>query len=406
SEQSVPTAETTTEAPIAKTADPPTVFDASAPVSLPANALGGNMAGEVISRFTTLHDRTAYIIEPTRLTAVDVLTGEQQWQTKIEGVPADPNAQSGPYVNTDGPRPPFVSADGSKVVAAVPVAEPGKGTTPGHQAIAIMAVEAKSGEKTWETKVKVSDAVAGTGGQGATTEVVAVTDKVVVATYRNEEAMTVAIDAATQKPLWQRDAYQAGTVQDDIVIGVDSNVAENSSMSQATALALVTGEQKWVGALRASNVKIYPAGPSLVAIDSTDYGSGDPALFFLDPATGQEKTTLTHKAGFTPTLYGDCDYDDQSILICVANGVLTAHDSTGKTLWTLPDAVANRTAPTVTVAWHGAVYGKTQNGPVVLDAKTGKDLSTEPGIAPHWVSKYAAITMDKEGAPNSYPVVK
>lgn len=80
----------------------------------------------------------------------------------------------------------------------------------------------------------------------------------------------------------------------------------------------------------------------------------------------------------------------------------------GIKLWSLPDQAANRVAPGgLTVAWHGALYGYT-NGkqPIVLDAKTGKDLSTEVGFVPDWVSKYAAAGVDQDGASKAYPVKK
>lgn len=52
----------------------------------------------------------------------------------------------------------------------------------------------------------------------------------------------------------------------------------------------------------------------------------------------------------------------------------TALDSTtGRLLWQLPDKASGRIAPSVTAIWHGAVYGSTENGAVVLDARTGAD---------------------------------
>lgn len=49
--------------------------------------------------------------------------------------------------------------------------------------------------------------------------------------------------------------------------------------------------------------------------------------------------------------------------------------------WTLPDTGHTRVAPTVTAVWHGAVYGYTDHGPIVLDAATGTDRNDHPGIA-------------------------
>jgi outer membrane protein assembly factor BamB len=56
--------------------------------------------------------------------------------------------------------------------------------------------------------------------------------------------------------------------------------------------------------------------------------------------------------------------------------------TTGKVLWQLPDKKANRTAPNITGTYDGMVYGTTANGPVVLNARTGKDVNDSPGTAP------------------------
>jgi hypothetical protein len=55
-----------------------------------------------------------------------------------------------------------------------------------------------------------------------------------------------------------------------------------------------------------------------------------------------------------------------------------------------PDS-SGRLVPAVTAFWHGAVYGETQNGPVILDGRTGKDRSS-PGVAPIGVDQYTGLT--------------
>ncbi|HEX3733487.1 MAG TPA: PQQ-binding-like beta-propeller repeat protein [Mycobacteriales bacterium] len=386
-------------------ADPPLAFNTVAAVKLPDTALRANLGGEVVSRFTTLRDRTAYIVEPALLRSVDLLTGKQKWQLPIAGAPADPNAQHGPFVNNVGPRPPLLSDDGKTVIVAVPVTEPGAGTTPSHQAISVLAANSDTGRPKWATKVAVSDAVSGGDGNGAITSVVAATDKAVIVTYRNDKATTAAINPSDQRILWQRDQYEAGTVTGDLVVGIDANVAENSSMVQATALDLVKGDQRWVGAARSSQVTIVPANSALVVVDRADYGSGDADLLFLDPKTGQQKASYFKDRAFGGgSTLGPCQYDQRSVVVCSPFEGVTAYDATsGKQLWQLPDKAANRVAPGVTAVWHGAVYGSTSNGPVILDALTGKDRSASPGAAPHWVSEYGGIGLDPQGAPIAYP---
>lgn len=399
----------TSAEPAAKTADPPTAFDAAAGVPLPDGALGSNVAGNVTSTFLTLRGRTGYIVRPTALDAVDLLTGKQKWTVPVEREPGDPYNQAGPFVNTTGPRPPAV---GEKLaVAAVPVVMPEKGTTPAYIALSVVAADPESGTKAWQADIKVSEDQYA-DASNAVTEVVAVTDKAVVARYshQDEEHVTVALDPASGRTLWQRKDYDAGSLHGDILVGVDYNVAENSSMVQATALDLATGQQKWVGALKSSSLKDVPADPALVVLTRNDYGSGDSSLLILDPATGAEKLKVDGERVFGSLPYGDCFYDQRSVLVCLADGVLTGYDAkTAAKLWALPDKAANRVAPGLTTVWHGALYGVTQGSqPIVLDAKTGKDLVVDGvGVAPDLVSEYAGVTVDKQsGKPMAYPVKK
>lgn len=394
--------------PPAKTADPPTVFNANAGVLLPKGAFRANLAGSIVSPFTTLHGRTAYIVSPVGLTAVDVITGKQQWNTVIEGAPSDPNAQSGPFVNPVGPKPPVVA--GNTVVAAVATAEPGKGTTPGHQAIAVVAVDTKSGKTKWTTKITVPETVAGTDGQGFVTTVVGVSDKAVVVNYKKGKTFTVAIDPSNQRNLWTKENFDAGSVNGDVVVGAVGieGTSEVSAHSQTVAVGLTDGNQRWTATPLSSSITITAANSALVVVDAKDQKSGDPSLYFLDPASGAERGKYTIDGNYAIWQYGECNYDEQSVLLCNSkNGELVAFDATtGKQLWKLPDPAANRVAPSVTSVWHGAVYGRTQNGPLVLDAKTGQDRSTEPGIVPRFVSEYAGIAADQQGNPVAYPVLK
>jgi hypothetical protein len=58
-------------------------------------------------------------------------------------------------------------------------------------------------------------------------------------------------------------------------------------------------------------------------------------------------------------------------------------------LWSLP--AAGRVPPQVSTAWHGAVYGTTVNGPVVVDARTGRDRNPAPGATPAVVDAYLGV---------------
>lgn len=403
---------TTTAAPAAKTADPPTAFDAGAGVPLPAGAFSTNVGGGITAKFLTLRDRTAYIVGPTGMTAVDVLTGKQQWAAPIEGEPGDPNNQRGPFVNTSGPRPPVVTDQ--LAVAAVPVSVPEQGTTPGYVALTVLAADVATGKKVWQADTKVStDQYA--DASNAVTKVVGVTGKAVIAAYvKDDQRITVGLDPAKGTTLWTRNDYIGGTVHGDTLAGVDYSAGLHSGYtSQITALDVATGQQKWVAAKDSYSLDVVSADPALVVVDQKaeiqQNVHGGTFLVFLDPATGAEKTRLVGDYGSAVSSYGDCYYDQQSVLICSSSGVLTAYDAaTAQKLWSLPDKTANRVAPGVLAVWHGMLYGDTQGGkPIALDAKTGKDVTTGVGVEPYWVSKYAAIGVSDDGrTPMAYPVKK
>jgi outer membrane protein assembly factor BamB len=75
-----------------------------------------------------------------------------------------------------------------------------------------------------------------------------------------------------------------------------------------------------------------------------------------------------------------CRYDQAAVTVCtMGTSLVFALDATsGKQLWQLP--TTGWIAPTVTAAWHGAVYGTAGDKPLVLDAKTGVDREPSPAL--------------------------
>ncbi|WP_226358252.1 hypothetical protein [Pseudonocardia sp. ICBG601] len=70
----------------------------------------------------------------------------------------------------------------------------------------------------------------------------------------------------------------------------------------------------------------------------------------------------------------------------------------GAELWRIV-ADAGRVPPRVTATWHGAVYGFTDSGPVVLDGRTGMDRTATAAAAPFLVNEYFGVS----AAPGSRP---
>jgi hypothetical protein len=97
-------------------------------------------------------------------------------------------------------------------------------------------------------------------------------------------------------------------------------------------------------------------------------------------------------------------FDNQATVVCseagsydsrrqppVAVAGFDAHS--GQQLWLVTNHDPTRTTFTVTSASHGAIYARTEHRPVVLAARTGTDVVTDPGIAPSQVVRgYGLVT--------------
>lgn len=90
------------------------------------------------------------------------------------------------------------------------------------------------------------------------------------------------------------------------------------------------------------------------------------------------------------------DFDGTSVILCNdrlfgQTHSIAALDATSmKWLWSITEAPEGRLVPEVTAVWHGAVYGRTTNGNVVLDARSGADRAT-PKLAPFLVNTCVGI---------------
>jgi hypothetical protein len=108
----------------------------------------------------------------------------------------------------------------------------------------------------------------------------------------------------------------------------------------------------------------------------TDYGAGTKAqaIFTVDLSTGAVAQTVSDGSF-------ECFSDQATSVVCASSSptgdsgeLIGIDDATGKKSWGFTSASGGRVVPTVTAAYHGVVYAKTEAQPVLLDAKTGADL--------------------------------
>jgi outer membrane protein assembly factor BamB len=185
---------------------------------------------------------------------------------------------------------------------------------------------------------------------------------------------------------------------------------------KVTAVNAADGARIWTEDKENSSAAIYPAGPRFVVINGNRVNTSGGYYEVIDARTGAERPDISQYAKpMTTTTFGlNCYYDDVEVTVCDGTRpnaktfekekfTFGFDAKTGKKLWELPELSANRTAITATSAYHGAVYGTTEDGAVVLDAKTGQDREVAAGVAPYAVSGSFGVAF-VEGKPGLYAV--
>ncbi|MFE2325331.1 PQQ-binding-like beta-propeller repeat protein [Streptomyces sp. NPDC059385] len=386
--------------------DPPSTFDAKAGVPMPKAATAGLISSkgkemELLRNPVALFKEKAYVATRESLLAVDTTSGAVTTitpeATPVKAPEADGHGSflfSQPVSITEG--------DGPLVLASFVVQQPASGTHSARVFVEVTAVNAASGRVEWRLPLSIpewaKDAPSPLGARiiGSSGRVAVVR----VGALKPAAQTTYAIDLVDHRVLWTRDLLNAQTIAKGTVLGATTD-AIGSEYEAAAGYDLNTGEQRWRGE-DSQHPSVGTGGPNLVTVawrSKTDVDFHR----LVDPQTGAVKQELPEDFG-----PADCDYDGISTLICFRNwkglSVRAFDTANGELLWQLPNQAAGRIAPRVTAVWHGRIYGSTQNGPLALDARTGEDLPTPPGIAPYAVNEYVGLALKGTEAV-AYPAI-
>ncbi|MET8701100.1 hypothetical protein ABZW10_19880 [Kitasatospora sp. NPDC004723] len=346
--------------------DPPTAFDRARGVALPpdASALRAVLDGP-----------TAYLPAQGSLKAVDLTDG------KVIGT-----------VNAQHPAQfferPVIAEVGGARLAIISFSEtiPGEGGGAPRAAAELVAMDTATHQAAWSLPLDLPDGRFRDGkyvtllGVRGTTAVVSVTD--------GADALLLAVDLPSRKVLWSRTGFVGALLGDGQIVGAvekDRATAER----RVSAVNLGDGRDAWTEDGDGLETTVRPAGPNTVLVQGKEKGSPKRFARLMDASTGRRLLDLGEFPGI-------CAYDGRSVTVCHDRDLVVAADpATGNLLWKLPDDTGTRPAPTVTTAWHGLVYGRTNTGPVTLDAATGAQRPGDPGIAPTAVSGYAGLAEDE-----------
>jgi hypothetical protein len=341
----------------------------------------------------TLYGSTAYVGAFDHVQAIDTANGHvtATIEPKGNGMAATAGIEhkaGAPAVVRTGGTP--------ALVTPFPVVQTGTGTQADHVAVEVAVSDPATAKERWRVTLRLPEWAAEPTAE-LTTTAVGADGNIAVVTVTEEDfyAVTFGVDLTAHRQVWAQEAFAATGIAKGTAVGWSVDKADWHIAGHDAA----TGKRRWQGQSIGTHQTVSTAGPNFVQLQAGDWGSDTKYLQLLDPATGTTKQRLPAALG-----QGTCVYDEKSTLVChdgtskdtdglVAYGL---DATTGKMLWQLPDKQADRVAPEITTAWHGRVYGKTEKGPVALDARTGEDIPTSPGIAPVLVNGSAGLALKKE----------
>ncbi|WP_405861861.1 hypothetical protein OG361_40590 [Streptomyces sp. NBC_00090] len=340
----------------------------------------------------SLHRDKAYVATLDRLLAFNTTTGSLTATITLKAdalsvLRRDERNNAAPPVVTPGANP--------LVLAPFFARKPAIGTQGAISFIELTATDASSDKLHWRLPLTLPTWTK--EGSARTVSVVGSSEKVAVVTVSTGKSSlfsattTYGIDLTARRVLWTKDRFEATAVTGNIVAGE----LETSDGTYESALGydLLTGTERWRGEDRL-NLDVKPAGPHLLLVQAQNKSDYRVHIRqFLDPETGTVKQEVPEDfAG------SRCDHDGQQTIVCSWDQgnlykVWAFNDRTASLLWQLPDQTANRIAPRVTAVWNGRIYGKTNDGPLALDTRTGADLPTRPGAAPFLVNGYTGLAL-------------
>jgi outer membrane protein assembly factor BamB len=359
---------------------------------------------------------TAFVTTGTSTVVVDTTSGHVIGHiAAVHSVPKPPG-QDQAFAGGAAPPALIEPLQGRQTALVGYVAEiPGHGTTPPALALEVDALDT-SAHRLWTLTTALPGQPSDLTSTPGPAFVGAFGKTIVVAEGDSEDGyLSEAIDLGTRRRIWQNRSFLADATVGGAVIGTIDTSSPSSQGANATligtgvhlaSLDIRTGRTVWQQRQTVTDAQVQSGGPRAL-FEARDY-SGNDVIELLDPNTGKADVLFkrTGQVGGPPWT---CTFDGRSAYVCsdtIGAGQAFALDaSTGETLWQLPDKAQNRIAPKVTTAWHGAVFGTTRSGPVVLDARSGRDLNDTPGIAPILVDPYVGVADSGNGL-EAYPATR
>jgi hypothetical protein len=401
--------------------DPPSAFAAGRGTPLPAAAsantsIGGDQQGPAP---VALAGTTALVATGASLAAVDTRTGATLANIRPAYTVVKAPGQGSAFVG-NAAAPPLVASIAGRQTAMVGyvVQVPGQGTTPPSLAIELDLIDPSTGTRRSDVLASIPGQPAELVGAPLVSFAGASGDDVVVTEGDTDDGyLSEGIDVSSGKRLWQDRSFLAGATVGPVAVGtLDSPAADDQGANDGTGpvrlagLDMETGRTVWLGPSQLSGVQILPSNGHAALLVAGLWSSGGNVIALINAEAGKVRYVYRGSSmpgGGSPWT---CQFDGLETDVCNAGAfqpqAFAVDADTGRLLWQLPDRAQNRIAPDVTAAWHGAIYGTTPSGPVVLDARSGEDRNDSPGVAPVVLDGDVGIAVSPQSELEAYPATR
>ncbi|MFC8373692.1 PQQ-binding-like beta-propeller repeat protein [Streptomyces sp. NPDC057239] len=338
-----------------------------------------------------------YMTSDTELVAHDLATGKRVLSFTFDNGSSD-DAVPLPKV-TDG-----------RIFNSYLVPVEGTGTQAERRLLRVVAVDARTGRTLWSVDL---DEDIGSYSSDTPSVFAANSEHVVVERIVEGGHYTAILNAKNGELRWQDREFHPYAFDGQVLAGQTVSVnwsPENQSPPEGRAVT--DGTRRWKLPNRPPGKDPYRDWGGIAPVWRTD--RADDALFLvsvgesldaqpkaliLRARDGKQIVTIDTDSGLQASQLRDCWHDGRQTIVCqvgVDSQVDAYDEQSGKKLWSLPDEAAGRIAPEVTAVHNGAVYGSTDNGSLILNARTGKDMVTDLVVKPHYVGPGFGIAPLKE----------
>lgn len=354
--------------------DPPLHFAADA-VPLGTTGPGGYVVDD-----TAIY----YVTEDGTLVSRELATGRRRLSVSFDTY--DDSSPSQPAVS-DG-----------RVFVAYQTEVRGTGTQADRFPVRVRALDAKTGKTLWTTDLAQRFSDKWDARFAPAPRVFAAdAEHVVVSELFGLDTFTEVLTAEDGKALWKDPSFVPVAFDGQVLVG-QAIQAQDYEAVPPVGRAVADGSTRWTlpaSPFGGSGLVTWDGVPEAGSTHQTyltadfDGANGlDPPPYVLLYRVADGKRFLGMDADIAGIQHGDCRHDGLRTLVCGTDRAVVAYDArSGRKLWKLPDKAAGRVAPEVTALRHGIVYGRTDNGPVALDARTGRDKATDLAITPEYVGR-------------------